>query len=137
MYDTKKDETHIGLVKPTLGLWPWAHYKSRAIETAVARLRIGHVELNAHMHRIGQKDSPLCPQCGIPETVSHYLLHCRSFSQSRNKMTSSLQKLGINNINKRILLGGEDLPQGLQCQIAKTLETFLKESKRLYGLSPS
>ena len=136
VYDTMKDETHIGSVKPTLGHWPWAHYKCRAIETAVARLRIGHVELNAHMHRIGQNDSPLCSQCGIPETVSHYLLYCRSFSQSRNKLTSSLQKLGINTINKKILLGGGDLPQGLQFQIAKILETFLRESKRLYGLSP-
>ena len=109
VYDTMKDETHIGSVKPTLGHWSWSHFKCRAIETAVARLRIGHVELNAHMHRIGQKDSPLCPQCGIPESVSHYLLYCRRFSQSRSKLTSSLQKLGINTINKKILLG-EDLP---------------------------
>ena len=85
-YDTLKGGTHIGGIKPTLGFWPWAHYKHRAIETAVTRLRLGHVELNAHLHRIGQMESPLCPQCRTPETVSHYLLHCRRFIHCRNKL---------------------------------------------------
>ena len=35
---------------------------------------------------IGQMESPLCPQCRTPETVSHYLLHCRRFIHCRNKL---------------------------------------------------
>ena len=135
VYDTQKDETHIGTIKITLEQWPWAHYRSRAIETAVARLRIGHVELNAHLHRFGQIDSPLCPQCGTPESVSHYLLYCSSFIQSRRKLTKTLNNLGIPVISKKTLLGGGTYPQSIQVQIAKALETFLRESRRLYGLS--
>ena len=135
MYDTLKGETHIGEIKPTLGFWPWAHYKCRAIETAVTRLRIGHIELNAHLHRIGQTESPLCPQCRTPETISHYLLYCRRFAHCRNKLFSTIISLGILTINKKILLGGGNFPESQQIKIAKALENYLKESGRLYGLA--
>ena len=135
IYNTKIDDLHIGEIKCKSEQWPWAQNKCRAIETAMSIMRIGHVELNAYLHRFGQTDSHLCPQCRVPETVSHYLLECRRYMQSRIKLYTTLNKAGVHTFNKKNLLGGGDFPPNQQLQIAKAMETFLRESSRLYGLT--
>ena len=79
-YETTIQDLHIGTIKPKVGHWPWASHTIRAAETALARLRISHVELNDYLHRFGQAESPLCQTCRSPETVDHYLIHCRRYS---------------------------------------------------------
>ena len=134
-YDAVKEETHIGSVKPTIGHWPWATFKNRPTETAVARLRIGHTILNESMHRFNQADSPLCNRCSTPESIEHYLMTCRRFEQERRKLFLSIRNAGIQNISVKTVLGGDSLSQQEQNHIAAALETYLKASGRLYGMS--
>ena len=46
-------------------------------QVVIFRLRSGHAPLNNHLTRIGAKNNPLCPLCGIyDETVQHHLFEC-------------------------------------------------------------
>ena len=129
-------EMHIATIKPTLGHWPHASYKQRAIETAITRLRIGHTELNESMHRFGHNENPNCNNCNTPETVEHYLMACRKYNQHRRKLFMALNKEGIQNINMRTLLGGSQTTQDKQKSIAEHLRTYIKESQRMNGARP-
>jgi ribonuclease HI len=51
------------------------------------QLRTGHVPLQAHLYRIKKADSPICAQCKTGhETVHHYLMVCRAFTEQRRRM---------------------------------------------------
>ena len=71
----------------------------------------------------------------MPETVTHYLMACRRFTEQRNKMKIALNKEGIHNIDVKTLLGGSQLTKDQQKSIKTHLETYIKESGRLYGLA--
>ena len=73
VYDTRKQNLHLGEIKPVIEKWPWTNTQSRQIEVAMSRLRLGHVGLNQHLHRFNMAESPLCSTCGVPETVSRIL----------------------------------------------------------------
>ena len=133
-YDSIKEDLHIGDIKPTLGLWTWITTGSRAVDTATARLRIGHSELNANQHRFGQTDSPLCSTCQVPETSKHYLLECRRYAASRRKLTTSLHKEGIKEITVKTLLGGGDYDRAQLNTVSLNLGRFLIESGRMTGM---
>ena len=135
-YDSQKEERelHIATFKPEIGHWPWAYHKCRPIETAIARLRIGHIELNDFLHRKDQAPSPLCTHCNVPETIEHYLLHCRRYTRSRRKLATTLRREGVATINLQNLLGGGDYTSHQHTQITAALGIFLRESGRLYGL---
>jgi hypothetical protein len=63
------------------------------------QLRMGHVALNKHLHKIGKADSPLCPACqSTQETMHHNLFRCPAFSEQRKTLGGRLKrrKLGQN-----------------------------------------
>lgn len=67
------------------------HDRPRHETSLITQLRIGHVPLNKHLHRIGKYDSPTCSACERrPETVRHFLLECPSFSHHRWNMRLGL-----------------------------------------------
>ena len=136
-YDLDKEEhdLHIASIKPTIGHWTWASFKHRAVETAVARLRIGHTELNGNLFRFNQMDNPNCTRCQTPETIEHYLLTCRRYSLQRRKMITALNKEGIPNIDMKTLLGGAQIPAVQQQCVAAYLEAFIRETKRMNGMA--
>ena len=132
-YNTEKDGLHIGRIKPKIEHWPWATYKLRYIETAVARLRIGHSELNANMYRFNQAENPNCNRCQVPETVEHFLMSCRRFTRERQNLFTALRIKGIHNISMTTILGGDQLTPSQQAWIASALELFLRQSGRMKG----
>ena len=138
-YDTIKEERplHIAEIKPKVGLWPWTSTKHRASDTAAARLRIGHSELNEPQHRFRMSDTPLCDRCQTPETTEHYLIYCRKYIWSRRKMTTNLTKEGINNITVQTLLGGGEYSMEQQRVITLELGKFLRDSGRMTGMAPT
>ena len=58
--------------KPVPEYWPWSSHKSRIIETALAKLRIGHAGVNSHLIKINKSDTNMC-NCGAIETIDHFL----------------------------------------------------------------
>ena len=56
----------------------------RKDQTAIFRLRTGHVPFNFHRNRFNPEVPPLCPLCDSPyETVEHVLLECRELKDLR------------------------------------------------------
>ena len=133
-YNTQKDNTHIGTIKTKIGHWPWASHKIRAAETALTRLRMSHVELNAYLHRFNQSDSPLCHTCRSPETVDHFLIFCRRYHLARRRLFGTLQNKGIA-VSKKTLLGGGPYKETEQKIILEGMVTYLKETGRLNGMA--
>lgn len=50
---------------------------NRKLEITVAKLRLGHSRLKAHMYEIKLSDNPNCIYFDIPETVEHCQLNCQ------------------------------------------------------------
>ncbi|KAJ7820507.1 hypothetical protein B0H14DRAFT_3876268 [Mycena olivaceomarginata] len=51
-------------------------FETRPPPSVLTQLRTGHIGLNAYLHRYRLAPSPLCPHCGVPESVPHFLLVC-------------------------------------------------------------
>jgi hypothetical protein len=63
---------------------------SRPASSLLTQLRSGHVGLNRYLARIKLVDSPLCPHCTTLETVEHYLLGCRKYTQAQHQLRISI-----------------------------------------------
>ena len=65
----------------------------------LTQLRTQNDGLNQYLHRINAVDSPDCAHCGVPETVDHYLLTCRRFTEQRARLRSKIRcKLTVANL---------------------------------------
>ncbi|KIJ47914.1 hypothetical protein M422DRAFT_84758, partial [Sphaerobolus stellatus SS14] len=52
----------------------------------LTQLRTGHVALNAFLKKTRAITTPICHTCRTPETVTHYLLHCRRYATPRRML---------------------------------------------------
>jgi len=50
--------------------------------TILSQLRTGYSRLNSYLHKINHSETDLC-ECGSPETVEHFLIHCPQWNQHR------------------------------------------------------
>ena len=70
-YERKMNITNKGKdmfeIKSRVGNWPWATIKDRNIDSAMSRLRIGHMGLSQYLFRFHMAKTPLC-ECGYVET---------------------------------------------------------------------
>ena len=131
IYNTKSHDLHIGAIKPVLEKWPWTNIQSRQIETAMSRLRLGHVGLNHYLHRFNMAESQLCNTCGVPETVPHFLMACTKHSIPRTRLMATLRKINIFQADFKILLGSGNFSKEHKIFIAKAVGSFLRSSGRL------
>ena len=122
-------------IKMQVGKWEWANNKSRAVEVALTRLRVGHVGLASYLFRFGMRDTPLCA-CGERETVQHFIMECQKYNQARNRMMHDINKLNINQgeITLKLLLGGEACSKAIQYKIIKHVGSYLMSTGRLHEL---
>ena len=109
----------------------WTHSPSRALDTAVTRLRIGHTRLNHHLYRLRLAPDPFCPWCPNQlDTAEHLLLHCPRHHSHRTVLLQSLTALHIPRPTLSDLLGGSQDP-GLAFKTLKNTRTFLKKTGQL------
>ena len=120
-------------VKDRVGLWPWAANSNRNIETALARLRLGHAGVNLHLAHFNLLDSPCC-LCGADaETIEHLLIHCPLHRVARNNLAHSLAALDVNPFLKN-LLGGGPFPLATQNAIVEAVATYFNSTNKLKSL---
>jgi len=120
-------------VRSEVGLWPWAANKDRIIETALARLRLGHAGVNAHLARFHLLDSPHC-SCGADtETIEHMLIYCPLHRLARNRLALSLTAINVD-LTVKNLLGGGPFPIETQSAIVEGFSTFLHSTNKLKSL---
>ena len=121
-YDAVKQNTHLGIIKSNIEPWPWCNMKSRRTETAMARLRIGHARLKAHLFRFGLATNPDCTLCGTPEDTQHILEECPRSRAHRNVLHLKLRSMGIQVPSIKILLGGGDFDPPTQSLLMKAVK---------------
>ena len=107
---------------------------SRHTQTTLARLRFGHVSLNAHLFRFKAAESSSCACEEADETVSHFLLHCHLYDNQRHNLLQSIGSVlpvGVDP-TENILLGGSDFLWGPKKYkvVAEALCEFIKQTKR-------
>ena len=134
VYDTKKQRLHLGAIKPVIEKWPWTNTQSRQIDTAMTRLRLGHVGLNQHLHKFNMAESQLCSTCRVPESVPHFLTECTKYTVQRTKLTATLLTRNIVHADYKILLGSGNLSEENKKFIAKAVGSFLCSTGRLSQL---
>ena len=79
---------------------------SYALDTALARLRLGDTRLSTHLYRLRLSFDPYCPWCrNLGETIEHLMLQCpRSYSH-RILLRSQLLAQNIVTLDLPTLLG--------------------------------
>ena len=104
---------------------------SRKIETLLTRLRTGHVQLNAYLHRFNLSETDQCSFCQEVESIEHYLLKCYKYSASRMLLEHEINKAG-GEMTLSCLLGGDSHGKK-QFKILKATVNYIK-STSLYRL---
>jgi ribonuclease HI len=70
------------------------------------QLRLGHIPLNAYLHRFKIKESAQCPACGAQrETPQHFIVECPAYTHERWKLRP---KKGRSEIKYAEVLGSKD-----------------------------
>lgn len=124
----------LGNIKDTIERSPWAEVSNRRAEVAMSRLPIGHAGVNQHMARFNMVESNLCDRCGVIETINHFLLECHKHQTARTEMQSALRKIGIQQDNLKILLGGGNQPLGEKRYISRCLVKYLIRTEEMNRL---
>ena len=104
--ETSNKGQHLRAIRSNIGFWPWSNSKSRLMETTLARLRIGHVGLMKHLHRIKRADSDKC-SCGAVETLEHFLLHCGLQDGPQQILVAALANISVVPTVASLLGGGD------------------------------
>lgn len=109
------------------------------------RLRLGLSGLNDHLYRVNLIPSRICNRCNrdIPETITHFLLHCPYYNDLRKTLLNGLQSLicpGVNlnlffsNSSKylvdMLIQGNTEFSDELNIQIFNIVYEYLIKSER-------
>ena len=114
-------------IKVSPSHWPWSLIPSnRKVETALARLRIGHCGLRANRSRFGDVISPWC-ECGEPETISHVFMECTKYQGRRLVLRRGMDDIKAT-WSLRSLLGGSDAPKKTQYKIMELTTGYLRDT---------
>ena len=124
---------HLEKIKCNIGHWPWAQNSNRLLERVFARLRIGHVGLQAHKFRFHLTVEETCDCLEEEETVEHYLLECSIHLNDRSQMLDSLRSIKVAP-TLRNLLGGGSFKEEVQYKILKIVAKFMLNTKQLNTL---
>ena len=101
----------------------------------LARLRLGHCNLNSHLSRFDPLQSPWCP-CGSQETVEHFLLHCPLWEQNRLIMIRRIRGCYAHAITGEVLLGSPSVPTSKTVleEITSAVYSFVSSTGKFYAL---
>ena len=76
IYDNSPKGKHFKKIQPNISLSLKYNDNYRPREIVVTRFRLGQINTNSRLHRIGRREDPGCPNCSDPETVEHLLFNC-------------------------------------------------------------
>ena len=123
---------HLKQIKTNIGHWPWSYHSNRAIETVLAKLRIGHANFREHSFRFDLSPSPFC-DCGRPENIDHILLNCPLYNDERDLLRQRMNAINVP-LTKKNLLGGGNYGIATQKSIVEHTASYLSQINKLYTL---
>jgi ribonuclease HI len=114
-------------------LRPWLCLKSRKLECASARIRIGHAGVRSYLHRFKMSDSDQCATCNTIDTIAHFLLDCQRHELPRQELLNNLSSINVE-LNLCNLLGGGNFSDKVSQKISEYFNVFILKSGRLSDL---
>ena len=127
--------TSMGQYRSDSSPQPWVRQRSRVLDVALTRLRLGHIRLNAHLHRLRLSPDPNCPWCrSVPDTIDHLLLQCPRFHSQRVLLRSQLIALRIPTFDLPTLLAAAGVHPTQQHTVLRLTCAFLKKTGQLSRL---
>ena len=124
--------TFLRSIRDEIGVREWGNIP-RILESAVTRLRIGHVGVGAHLNRFNMSNSSLCELCRVNDDVNHFVLHCRKYEMQRRVLKENLRKLGVN-WELRTILGEGKFTNKINLKIIHNLGIYLRETNQMVKL---
>ncbi|KAG0727382.1 hypothetical protein GWK47_004017 [Chionoecetes opilio] len=127
--------TSMGHYRSDYSPQPWIRKKSRVLDVALTRLRLGHTTLTAHLHRLRLSPDPHCPWCiNVPETIEHFLLQCPRFHSHRVVLHTQLIALNVNTFDLPTLLAAAGVHPSRQHAVIRLTCAFLRKTGQLQRL---
>ena len=108
--------------------------RNRRAEIVIYRLRMGHVGLAGYMNRFKMRDSELCDDCSVPETVQHFLTQCTKYRVEWKIMANKLRRLNVKHLTIECLLGGGSLSYTTRRAIVTITIQYIMATGRLDNL---
>jgi kelch-like protein 2/3 len=115
-------------IKDSVSTWSSSYQRSRQMEIALCRLRIGHTRLT-HGYLIERRPIPYCDDCLVPLTVLHVLAECPSHNDVRQNCYPNTSALDHDEMLTRMLR--EDRRSNFE---ADNLRRYLMECNLLPGI---
>jgi len=113
IWQTKWDESEKGKsyrnIEPTATRKIKHSQENRKREVIITRLRFQKCNMNAYLHIIGKHADGNCDICHVPETVEHFILHCKKNRTLIDNLTKSTKQLKISLETDDILKNKETL----------------------------
>lgn len=83
---------------PAKKIWDTLAKLEKGRASIIFQLQSGHIALNAYLYKLYNNTvilSPNCENCQVPETVDHFLIHCKRFHKQRTTLRQAIKKEGI------------------------------------------
>ncbi len=105
---------------------------TRREQSVLAKLRLGYCSLNGSRHRwCGFDVLPLC-ECGLIESVAHFLLACPSYALPRLALMATVSSVFNGDITEEVLLGSPGVPVSIMVRsfISTAVADFVRVTNR-------
>ena len=117
------------LIKSNISSKPFYYYTGSHLGQILhSRLRMQCSSLNQHLYRKNIVDSPNCI-CGLTESTTHYLFHCRRYTAQRQMCTNSIN-VPINLTTEILLFGSPKLAPNQNVELFLAVQKCAICSKR-------
>ena len=94
----------IAKIKPNPCTKPLNYHSNIHYDKIITRLRVGKTNLLGDLGQYTRHTSNNCTHCQVPETITHYLLHCPQHDLHRSKLKQTLHTAGFTSFNLQTLL---------------------------------
>lgn len=126
-WNTSSTGRHTFEIKPLLQIWTSSFQQNRRSEVILARLRMGHTFMTHQHIFLAGRERNVCSVCNVPITISHLLIFCPKYHQSRLPLVEYAAE-NHTTLSLPFLLG-DDHPS-----LIKLLFSFLEDSCLSYEI---
>ena len=110
------------------------YFGNRYLAVLHTRLRLGCSQLNAHLFRIGVKDSPNCICSHVNEDAWHFFFVCPLFTTQRNTLHTSIIDIAPFSL-ETVLYGSPICNYAQNVIIFQAVHTFIKNTSRFGNIT--